>query len=902
MKKALSFVCIALAVFFCQTATPDASDRPVIYAQAGNSSGVDRVIFSPNGDYLVSLCFPGSAVVWETASGRTYGEFPTDADVPPELSGVMGFKNFGEVYSLADARTTSTDTGRITHSDDTRLMAEIPNNSCSTILLRDAKTGAVLHTLGFLRDTFHQMAFSEDRSVFYTHSGFSDLTVWDPRAGELKQKDPDVDLLDDNRFLCAVAKETEGFCFLSKKTTAFFRITDTLTGRETRIPWDDMPHGRIFGLSPDMTRVLMGIFDDSRHYRLLDVATAQPLFDFHAESDNQIEWDMGRFAFSPDSRHIAFKANEIDKETGKHRNTLHLYDTNSGAKVRTFTVPAPSTIIYSFAFDPSGKALLVADATTIYRVNITDGAVVQTFATENEKTPWWASIVSNICMSDDGRRIAAGDAVGVVHVWETGGGTKTATLPTAADGSYCVVLAPDKNRVWSTGKDDGTIYLTDIATGENVARFISFRDGGWIVITPQGYYNASANGEKYLNVRIGTSIYDIGNYREAFFRPDLVKVALQGGSLKHLRTVADTPPAPAVTIVNAPVKTDREEIAVTVRITDQGGGIGDIRIFLNDSAVVSDSSRGIALTPVADEKSVIKTYTLRLVPGVNILRATAFNSDNTMQSNAALHTVTAGFETGRKPALHAVVVGINTYKNPQLTLKYAVPDARLFADTLKSVGTGLFETVSVDLLTTPEATTKTTIQRRLEAMRQQVRPDDVFVFYVASHGMVEEGTYFLVTSNVGSLRTERLRDDALPQDLLKGLIANIPSTKKLVVIDTCNAGRLGEALQAALLTRGMSEDTAMKILSRAVGSTILSASTSMQEALEGYNDHGLFTYILVQGLKGKADIGNTGFVKTTALADYVDTEVPLAAEKTFQRPQYPTISISGQPFPIGRVK
>lgn len=491
MKKALSFVCIALAVFFCQTATPGASDRPVIYAQAGNSSGVDRVIFSPNGDYLVSLCFPGSAVVWETASGRTYGEFPTDADVPPELSGVMGFKNFGEVYSLADARTTRTDTGRVTHSDDTRLMAEIPNDNCSTILLRDAKT------------------------------------------------------------------------------TAFFRITDTLTGREVRIPWDDVPHGRIFGLSPDMTRVLMGIFDDSRHYRLLDVATAQPLFDFHAESNNQIEWDMGRFAFSPDSRHVAFKAREIDKETGKNKNTLHLYDMRSGEKLRTFTVPAPSTIIYSFAFDPSGKALLIADDPTIYRVNITDGAIVQSFATENEKTPWWASIVSNICVSDDGRRIAAGDAVGVVHVWETGGGTKTATLPTTADGSYCVVLAPDKNRVWSTGKDDGTIYLTDIATGENVARFISFRDGGWIVITPQGYYNASADGEKYLNVRIGTSIYDIGNYREAFFRPDLVKVALQGGSLKHLRTVADTPPAPAVTIVNAPVQTDREEVAGPPR---RGGG------------------------------------------------------------------------------------------------------------------------------------------------------------------------------------------------------------------------------------------------------------------------------------------------------------------------------------------
>jgi len=105
-----------------------------------------------------------------------------------------------------------------------------------------------------------------------------------------------------------------------------------------------------------------------------------------------------------------------------------------------------------------------------------------------------------------------------------------------------------------------------------------------------------------------------------------------------------------------------------------------------------------------------------------------------------------------------------------------------------------------------------------------------------------------------------------------------------------------------MLTRGMSEDTAMKILSRAMGSTILSASTSMQEALEGYQGHGLFTYVLAEGLKGKADKGNTGYVKTTELADYVDNEVPALAEKIFKKAQYPTISISGQTFPIGKVR
>ena len=75
-----------------------------------------------------------------------------------------------------------------------------------------------------------------------------------------------------------------------------------------------------------------------------------------------------------------------------------------------------------------------------------------------------------------------------------------------------------------------------------------------------------------------------------------------------------------------------------------------------------------------------------------------------------------------------------------------------------------------------------------------------------------------------------------------------------------------------------------------------------EEALEGYKGHGLFTYVLAEGLNGKADKGKSGFVKTTELADYVDNEVPILAERVFKRAQYPTISISGMGFPIGQIK
>jgi uncharacterized caspase-like protein len=302
-----------------------------------------------------------------------------------------------------------------------------------------------------------------------------------------------------------------------------------------------------------------------------------------------------------------------------------------------------------------------------------------------------------------------------------------------------------------------------------------------------------------------------------------------------------------------------------------------------------------------EDNAVYKSYTLKLTSGQNAIRALVFNADNSMQSNEALHEVKASFKSAAKPSLYALVVGINEYKNPKLQLKYPVADAELFAGTLQKTASGLYDKTSIKKLVTQAETTNENIIRELKTY-QMLKPDDVFVFYVASHGTVDDGEYFLITSNVGSTRTDKLKTDAISQAAIKELIANIPATKKLIVLDTCNAGALGDAIQVAMLTRGMSEDAAVKILSRAVGSTILSASTSVQEALEGYNKHGLFTYVLSEGMQGKADKGGSGYVKTTDLADWVDNEVPAIAEKVFKRAQYPTISISGQGFPIGRVK
>lgn len=358
---------------------------------------------------------------------------------------------------------------------------------------------------------------------------------------------------------------------------------------------------------------------------------------------------------------------------------------------------------------------------------------------------------------------------------------------------------------------------------------------------------------------------------------------------------------PVVSIVKTPEETKKDEITLTLKIENKGGGIGDIRIYLNETAVLLENARSLKIVGVKDA-TIYKTYTIKLVSGENTVRAVAFNEDNTMSSADALHKIVASLETIRRPSLYALVIGIQKFKNPRLELRYALADAELFARTIQAGASGLFDRVTVKKLLTGPETTREHIVHELRSLRAETAPDDMFVFYVASHGTIDEGEYFLITSNVGSTSTARLKTDALSQTMLKELISNIPATKKLVIVDTCNAGALGEAMQVALLTRGMSEDTAIKILGRAVGSTILSASTSLQEALEGYEGHGLFTYVVTEGMSGKADKGKSGFIRTTDLADYVDNEVPILAEKTYKRAQYPIISISGMAFPIVKVR
>jgi len=861
----------------------------------GHDEHITSIDFSSDGKYLVSGGFDKKVKIWEVSTGQLVHSFE---------------ENNESIFSVA-------------FSPDNKIVVA---GSFNSIKIWDIEKKENILTIQQPYSSI--VAFSPDGKYIAATSEANTITLYETVNGkEVKRFKGNfgwvnrVKLSPDNKYAAI------GFAYLDNDTDGAkygISLIEMSTGKEIKKIVGFQNEITAFAFSSDSKLLVtrspdsVSLLKSDSWIKIWDVATANLLHKYKLNDDwgEFVEFlNDGKYIISHDYSSVILLdvkngqqieiiedssavKNLIISQNGKYAAWssgppyLKIKIMNLFAQKIITTIKAHKEDIESLSFSTDGK----------YIVSGSHDKTIKLWETETGNLMWKVEDVDpikSVAFSSDGKFICYGTKKGSIKLLRIADGNEIINAQ-ATNFPINFLNFSSSGRLIAAEVGNREIIFLNPQNGNTVAKFTYFYNGEWVTITPEGYYDASANGDKYLNVRIGNRVYGIENYRETFFRPDLVKLALSGQALKDFKTLADIKLPPQVEILNAPISSQQEEIDITVKLTDQGGGIGDVRLYLNETAVLVDGARG--LKKKSQDKTQTRSYRIKLVNGENVIKAVAFNADNTMQSNAAMHTVAANLGI-KKPKMYVLAIGINEFKNPKLELQYAVADAKLFVEVLKESAKELFEKIEVRLLTTKEETTKESIKAALEGMRG-ISPEDVFVFYVASHGIAEEGEYFLFTSNVGSVSTNRLREDALTQAELKEMIANVSSTKKFIALDACNSGKLGEELQVAMLarTRGMSEETAIKILSRAVGSMIISASTTQQEALEGYEGHGLFTFVLAEGLRGKADKDRDGVIRTVELADYVDLRVPDLAEKVFKRAQYPTATQSGQAFPIGKAK
>jgi len=831
-----------------------------------HDSPVSNACFSPDGKHILTSGFDQKIRLWNSATGQEEKTFEQASRVR---------EGFYTVTSIA-------------FSPDGRYV--LSGSQDRTMRLWEVASGREVRVFMGNTDTLRAVALSPDGKWAATGGIGRTLTLWDLQAGrEIRRLSGHQDTI------YAAVFSRDGKHVLSGGSDCALRLWETGTGHEleslrVRIPC----YVKSVALSPDGRHALSGGLNKTllsgspgNVARLWELASGKEIRILEGHKGG-----VDAITYSPDGKRIL---------SGSFDKTLKLWDAENGREIRTYRGHTKG--VQAVAFSPDGKSALSGGGDATVRLwDVQSGREIRSFRGH-------AAAITSVAYGPDGRKALSGSYDKMIRLWDLESG-KEMHIFRGHVGFVNAVAMDGIGRTFLSVSGDGTLKLWDLSSGREMATLVSFAGGDWVVITPEGYFNASPGGAQHLNVRVRNRVYSIDQFYAKFFRPELVQLALAGREILQGETLGDVlarRPAPDIRVLSpiSGASVEADSISISLSIRDNGGGIGNVYIYLNGTQVANET-RGVTIQPKETDGERVLKAMIPLLAGRNEIRAVAFNQDNSMESNPAVITIVSRMVPD-KPDLHALVIGINEYRNTSISLNHAVSDAGEFAETLQRAASPLFRKTDIVVLTKPDETTREAITGAFEVLRGKIRPSDLFVFYNASHGIVDvvddEEQYYLLTSNVLLLSSRHIKTEAIGQKELAGLIGGIPAQKKLVILDTCNAGKGGKEIQASLLrqTRGLTDTTAVKLLHRAIGSAVFAASSDTQVALEGYQGHGLFTYVLMEGLKGKADVKKDGYITVLGLADYVEEHVIKLSEKVFRRQQAPTIQ-TGANFPIGKVR
>ncbi len=460
-------------------------------------------------------------------------------------------------------------------------------------------------------------------------------------------------------------------------------------------------------------------------------------------------------------------------------------------------------------------------------------------------------------------------------------------------------------RVAVVGVSDGTIRWYRMKDGRELAAFYPHSDRKrWVLWTPSGYYDASEGGDDLIGWHVNNgldreaSFYPVSRFFERFYRPEVMarvikRVEIDTAVVKDLGEKAapdleaGIKPPPEVAILSPlPGKqfdSDVQEVKIVAE--DMGGGIAEMLLYQNGKILPRDAG-----TKVKKEGSTQEhLYRVKLIEGTNKFKAVALSRDR-IESNPMEITVTLrGAE--KESDLHLVVIGINRYRNAALNLTYAETDAKGILGFFQSADVKkLFKNVHVYSVLSEQATGQN-IKNLFTEVGRKAQPQDTLLIYLAGHGdTVSEEWYFIPHDVVSPEIEQDLKKGGISNGAISEAIKQCRAQKVFVMIDACKSGKL------ILAMRSTEARKALVQLARSTGTYIVSASTDQQYAAEiKALGHGVFTYTLLEGLKGT---GGGKKVTVEGLIHYVKEKLPELTEKHRGAAQYPVSWGSGMDFPL----
>jgi WD40 repeat protein/tetratricopeptide (TPR) repeat protein len=897
----------------------------------GHADNITSSAFSRDGRYVLTGSLDHTARLWEVETGKQVRSFEGHSD---KINSVAFSPDGRHVLTASDdktARLWETETGREVrriegHSKSVKSAAFSPDgrhvltgSEDKTARLWESETGIEVRRFEGHSEGVTSAAFSSDGRYVLTGSYEPTARLWEAETGtEVRQ------FAGNSLQVWSVAFSPDGEYVLAGGSGKGASLWNLETGRKVRTFQGRLGTGNSVAFSPDGGYVLTGSYDKTA--RLWETATGREVHRFEGHSS-----DVTSVAFSPNGRYVL---------TGSKDKTARLWEVETGREARRFE--GHSDVIQSVAFSPDGRYVLTGSGQPRGSDNTARLWESET-GREIRRFEGHSALVYSVAFSPNGRYVATASGDGTVRLWEsetgreaqriavhfngfhsvafsadgryvlTGGEDNTARLWEAETGRQVrrfdghsgwvqsVAFSPDGRYVLTAGTDS-TTRLWEAATGKPICSLISFKDGTWAVFDSEGRFDASNGGEvDGLYWVVGNESIDLYQLKSRYYAPGLFSQVMgvskeRPRDVSAFRDVKLYPHVEMKTSSTAPGKAD-------VVLTERGGGIGRVEVYVNDKRMEADA-RGPSADKNAKEASFqidLNQFKRFLLPGEdNRIEVVAYNAEDYLASRGVRMVYKPPKEATVEPHFWALVAGVSDYRSggDLRSLNYAAKDAEGMAKALGVASERLFPgRTSITLLATSldkpdRKPTKHNITAALREIADKAQAGDVFVVYLAGHGVSyggQDGDYYFLTSDAstGDLKDTAIREaTALSSDELANLVIKIPALKQVMILDTCASGRLIEKLTASRSVDSSTVRAWDRMKDRA-GLWILAGSAADASSYESSRyGQGVLTYSLLQGMKQdwekalrKDDKSNyPEFVDVSQLFQYSSDEVPLLAE------------------------
>jgi WD40 repeat protein/serine/threonine protein kinase len=475
----------------------------------GHSNGINSVVFSPDGQRIITGSRDQTAKVWDATSGK---ELLT---LKGHTSGInsVAFSSDGQRIATGsgDWSVTTDNTAKVWDATSGRELLTLKghrhNISCvafspdgqrivtgsydHTAEVWEANSGKQLFIIRGHGSAINSVAFSPDGQRIVTCSGdwrsTGDNTarVWAASGA----KDP-LTLMGHSHNVNSVAFSPDGRRIITGSYDHTAKVWEANSGKQLLTLIGHSNAVTSVAFSPDGQRIVTGSKDQTA--KIWDAADGKYLLTLSRHSAGIMS-----VAFSPDSQLIA---------TASSDHTAEVWEAASGKALVTLT--GHNDRIVSVAFSPDGQRIVTGswDAT----------AKVWETATGRELLTLRGH-KSNICsvaFSPDGGRIATGSCDATAKVWETAHGKELLTLTGHSDQVWAVGFSPDGQRI-VTGCVDGTAKIWDAATGEELLTLA--RHSGpiaTVVFSPEGERIATGSYDNTAKVWEAATAKQVTAWRE----------------------------------------------------------------------------------------------------------------------------------------------------------------------------------------------------------------------------------------------------------------------------------------------------------------------------------------------------------------------------------------------------